>query len=68
MAILDKKLKIFIFSFVSFNSFFFKITPILILHLGVAFEKYEVYENLLNIEKAIAIRKINGINKNFYFS
>ena len=48
--------------------FFFKITSILILHLGVAFEKYEVYENLLNIEKAIAIRKINGINKNFYFS
>ena len=58
LATLHKKLKIFIFIFLSFDSyFFFKIFLIVIFHLIVSFQLYDIYEILLNV-KAIMDRVI----------
>ena len=50
IAILHKKLKFFMFIFFGFNLFFPKNFHIVTFHLPVAFQKYRIYQMLLNIQ------------------
>ena len=69
VAILDKKLKILIFNFfVNFKSFFSKILSIKIFHSDVAFQRYQIYQILLNVQKVMRAWKINVMNKKHSFS
>ena len=69
VAILDKKLKILIFNFfVNFKSFFSKILSIKIFHSDVAFQRYQIYQILLNVQKVMRAWKINAMNKKHSFS
>ena len=57
VAILDKKLKIFIFIYFFFFQFFFRD----IFHLAVAFQRYQIYEIFFVVRKICAMNKKSNL-------
>ena len=61
VAILDKKLKIFIFIFFFFFFFFFQFFFRDIFHLAVAFQRYQIYEIFFVVRKICAMNKKSNL-------
>ena len=68
-SISHKRLKIFIFIFFNFSSSSFQnIFHYKTFHSTVAFQRYQVYEILLHVQKVKMARKISTMHKKSYFS